>query len=54
MFNLFKKKTEKEVLQAKYKSMMEEAFRLSKISRAKSDAKYAAAELIMKQIEALS
>lgn len=51
MFNLFKKKTETEKLQAKYKGIMEEAFMLSKVSRAKSDAKYAEAELVMEQIK---
>ena len=53
MFGLFKKKSEMEKLQAKYKSLMEESHALSKVDRAKSDAKVAEAEEILKQMETL-
>lgn len=51
MFNLFKKKSELEKLQDKYKKLSEEAFNLSKINRQQSDAKQAEAEAVLKQIE---
>ncbi len=54
MFGLFKKKTEVEKLQEKYKKLMKEAFDLSKINRSESDHKYAEADKVQKQIEALS
>ena len=41
MFGLFKKKSEKEVLNAKYKKLLEEGYQLSTSNRTKSDAKYA-------------
>ena len=53
MFGLFKKKSEADKLQEKYKSLMKEAFELSKINRTKSDEKTAEAEEILKKIEAL-
>lgn len=53
MFGFFKKKTEVEKLQEKYKSLMIEWHALSSINRSESDKKYAEAELIAKQIEAL-
>ncbi len=53
MFNLFKKKSEAEVLQAKYKKVMEEAYKLSKINRTASDAKYAEADEVLKAIQLL-
>ncbi len=53
MFGLFKKKTEKEVLQKKYEKLMGQWHELSSINRAESDKKYAEAEEILKQIEAL-
>ena len=53
MFGLFKKKSELEVLQAKYAKIMEEAYRLSSQDRAKGDAKTAEAEEVLKQIDAL-
>lgn len=53
MFGLFKSKSEKEKLQAEYKKLHEEAFKLSKVDRIKSDEKFAEAEEIMKRIEAL-
>ncbi|MEM1336618.1 MAG: Lacal_2735 family protein [Bacteroidota bacterium] len=54
MFGLFKKKTEVEKLQQRYEKLMKEAFDLSKINRSASDEKYAEADKIQKQIEALS
>lgn len=53
MFGLFKKKTETEKLQEKYKKLMEEAFKLSHTDRKASDDKTAEAEEVMKQIVAL-
>ncbi len=53
MFELFKKKTEVEKLQEKYKKLMEEAFKLSHTDRKASDDKTAEAEEVMKQILAL-
>lgn len=53
MFGLFKKKTELEKLQEKYQKLMKEAFDLSKINRSESDSKYAEADKIQKQIEAI-
>ena len=54
MFGLFKKKTEKEKLQEKYQKLMKEAYTLSNSNRIESDKKYAEADVIMKQIEAMS
>ncbi len=53
MFGLFKKKTEKEKLQEKYQKLMKEAFDLSKTNRSASDGKYADADAVQKQIDAL-
>lgn len=53
MFNLFKKKSETEILAKKYKQLMKEAHALSSIDRTKSDAKVAEAEEIGKQLDAL-
>lgn len=53
MFGLFKKKTEKEQLQKKYKSLMEESYTLSHTNRKASDNKQAEAEEILKKIEQL-
>lgn len=54
MFNLFKKKTEKEKLQIQYEKLMEESFKLSKTNRSKSDAKVAEAEIILKKLEKIA
>ncbi|MDG2492700.1 MAG: Lacal_2735 family protein [Flavobacteriaceae bacterium] len=54
MFGLFKKKTELEKLQIKYKTLLKEAFELSKTNRGKSDQKTYEADEIAKKIEALS
>ncbi|SFZ91367.1 hypothetical protein SAMN05428642_10225 [Flaviramulus basaltis] len=53
MFGLFKKKSEVEKLQDKFKSLMKEWHELSSINRSESDKKYAEAEAIAKQIEEL-
>lgn len=53
MFGLFKKKSEKEVLQSQYEKLMKESFELSTQNRSKSDAKASEAEAVMKKIEAL-
>ncbi|MEM9142718.1 MAG: Lacal_2735 family protein [Bacteroidota bacterium] len=54
MFGFFKKKSEVEKLQEKYRKVMQEAFALSKSNRSASDAKYAEADAIQKEIEALT
>jgi hypothetical protein len=54
MFGLFKKKTELEKLQIKYKTLLKEAFELSKTNRSKSDQKTYEADEIAKRIEVLS
>ena len=51
MFGLFKTKEEK--LQSKYKKLMSEWHALSSINRAKSDAKYAEAQLVLQENEAV-
>lgn len=51
MFGLFKKKSEKEVLQQKYKKLMEEAHRLSTTNRKLSDDKVYEADQVLKQME---
>ena len=53
MFGIFKKKTQKESLQAKYRKLMEEAHRLSISNRKLSDEKFFEAEEVMKEIERL-
>ena len=53
MFELFKKKTEIEKLEIKYKSLLKESYDLSKINRSKSDKKTFEAEEVSKQIEIL-
>lgn len=54
MFGLFKKKTPAEKLMEQYRKLQEEAFTLSKSDRKAADLKYAEAEEIMKEIEALN
>ncbi|WP_343486550.1 Lacal_2735 family protein [Allomuricauda sp. d1] len=54
MFNLFKKKSEKEKLQEKYQKLMKEAFELSKTNRSASDDKYAEADAVQKRIDTIS
>jgi DnaJ-domain-containing protein 1 len=52
--NLFKKKTEIELLNEKYQALLKEAHRLSVINRTKSDEMIAEAENLAKQMDALS
>ncbi len=53
MFGLFKKKTEAEKLNKKYDKLIQEGYELSTINRKASDAKYAEADQVLKQIEKL-
>ena len=53
MFGLFKKKSEVEKLQDKYKKLMKEGFDLQSIDRKASDQKYYEADQVLKQIESL-
>lgn len=53
MFGLFKKKTEIEVLEAKYKKLLDEWHKLSTTNRTESDLKYAEAQKVADKIEAL-
>lgn len=53
MFGLFKKKSEVEKLQDKYKKLMEDAYKLQSINRTDSDTKYKEADDILKKIEAI-
>ncbi len=53
MFGLFKKKSPKEKLEKKYEQLQQEAFELSKTNRTLSDEKYAEAQEVLKEIEAL-
>lgn len=53
MFGFFKKKTEKEKLQEKYDKLMKQAFELSRTDRKAGDRKYAEADAVLKELEAL-
>lgn len=53
MFNLFKKKSAKDVLDEKYKKLLKEAYELSTSNRKQSDQKYAEAQIVLEEIEAL-
>ena len=53
MFGIFKKKTKKEKLQLEYQKLLNEAFKLSKIDRKKSDQKTYEANQIMNEINNL-
>ena len=54
MFGLFKKKTEKEKLQAQYEKLMKEAHSLSTSNRKLSDEKVYEAEEVMQQLEKMN
>ncbi|WP_452602693.1 Lacal_2735 family protein [Pontimicrobium sp. MEBiC06410] len=54
MFGLFKKKSEKEKLRAKYKKLLKEAHSLSSINRKLSDQKTFEAEEIITQLEKMN
>lgn len=53
MFNLFKKKSEKETLLKKYKSLTEEAYKLSHSDRTASDKKTKEANDVLDEIKAI-
>lgn len=53
MFGFLKKKTKKEKLQIEYKTLLKEAFNLSKIDRKKSDQKTFEANQILDQLNDL-
>jgi hypothetical protein len=53
MFGLFKKKTEKEKLNAQYNKLIKEGYELSKINRTASDRKYTEADAVQKKIDSL-
>lgn len=53
MFGLFKKKSQREVLEVRYRALLEESFKLSIVNRAESDKKRAEAEDVLKRMEAL-
>lgn len=53
MFGFFKKKSEVEKLEERYKALLKESFQLSKVNRSAADAKQAEAEEVLQRIEAL-
>ena len=53
MFGWFKKKSKKEILEAKYKKLMEESFKLSHTDRAASSMKNGEAEKVLDEMAAL-
>lgn len=53
MFGFLKKKTKKEKLQLEYKTLLKEAFNLSKVDRKKSDQKTFEANQILDQLNDL-
>ena len=53
MFNIFKKKSKVEKLNAKYRELLEESYKLSTTNRRLSDNKAAEANEILKQITLL-
>jgi hypothetical protein len=53
MFGFFKKKSQVEILNEKYKKLQKEAYELSTVNRMQSDLKQAEALEILKEIEAL-
>ena len=53
MFGFFKKKSQVEILNEKYKKLQKEAYELSTVNRMQSDLKQAEAQEVLKEIEAL-
>jgi predicted transcriptional regulator YdeE len=53
MFHFFKKKSNVEKLQEKYEKLMKEWHQFSTTNRSKSDEKYAEAQKVLDEIEAL-
>lgn len=54
MFSIFKKSNPIEKLQKRYQQLMEESHRLSKTDRKAADEKFAEAEAVAREIEALT
>ena len=54
MFGLFKKKSEVEKLDAKYRKLLAEAHQLSTTNRTLSDSKMQEADQVLKQMDALT
>lgn len=50
---MFGSKSKKEKLEARYKKLLDESFKLSTVDRTKSDLKAAEAEEVRKQLDAL-
>ena len=53
MFGFFKKKSKKDILNKKYKKLLEESYQLSHSDRKASDLKRAEAEEVLKEMEKL-
>ena len=53
MFGLFKKKTEREKLEAQYDALIKKSYELSHSNRAESDRVQAQAQEVLKMLEAL-
>ena len=53
MFGLIKKKTPAQKLQAQYEKLMSEAHKLSQVNRSAGDSKYAEAQEVLRELEAL-
>ncbi len=53
MLGIFKKKSEAEKLEQKYKKLLKEAFELSRINRTESDKKQAEAQELLDKIESM-
>ena len=53
MFNIFKTKSEEEKLQKKYENLLKEWHSLSTTNRALSDKKFAEAQRVLEELEAL-
>ncbi len=53
MFGMFKRKSEKEKLEERYRKLLEEAHRLSTSDRKAADLKTAEAEEVLQRIEAM-
>ena len=51
MFKLFKKKSELEILNSKYKKLLEESHKFSNINRRLSDEKIAEASIVLDKIQ---
>jgi hypothetical protein len=53
MFGIFNKKSKRDKMNRKYQKLMQESYELSTVNRQASDAKRAAAERLMDEIEML-